>query len=361
MTLRIGSLCSGYGGLDLGIEYATGQPITDTLAWHAEKDPAAARVLEHHLPSVPNIGDLTTARWGDLEPVDVLTAGYPCQPFSLAGARKGSNDERHLWPYIAEAVRRIRPGYVLLENVAGHRSMGFGRVLADLAALGYVGSWRSVRASDVGAPHRRDRVFILARRHDHAPGDTLRVAGPETVERGRLVGAVAGPGAERRAVGSDRAPTADADGAAVRLESVPVPGRGGPPVAAHDGGAGAPADADDCGGDRGERAARRDPVHGAAPAGVREGGSGRQVEWGNYQPAIDLWTRTLGRGHPAPAFLGPKGWSLAAPFVEWVMGLPAGWVTDVPDLSNRECLHILGNGVVPAQAAAALRMLIPAA
>lgn len=333
MSLRIGSLCSGYGGLDLGISHVTGTDLADTLAWHSENDTAAARVLAHRLPAVPNIGDLTTADWGDLEPVDVLTAGYPCQPFSLAGARKGAADDRHLWPYIAEAVRRIRPGYVLLENVPGHRSMGFGRVLADLAALGYVGSWRSVRASAVGAPHRRERVFILARRHDHAPGDALGVVGAASVVGGRVVGSVVGPGTERRAIGSDRAPTPDG---------------------------GAPADADERGGPRRERTARGCEGRRAAPDGDREG-TAPVVDWGPYTAAIGTWARVLGRGHPAPAVLSGSGYALAAPFVEWVMGLPAGWVTAVPDLSNREQLHILSNGVVPLQAAAALRMLIPAA
>lgn len=148
MTLRLGSLCTGYGGLDLAAEIVLG-PLTH--AWHAEIDPHAAKVLAHHWPDVPNLGDLTAVDWGHVEPVDVLTAGYPCQPLSLAGPRTGMNDERWIWDEIYAAIRVLRPRFVLLENVAGHLSLGFGRVLGDLAAAGFDAEWGCFRASDVGA------------------------------------------------------------------------------------------------------------------------------------------------------------------------------------------------------------------
>lgn len=142
------SLCSGIGGLDLAVESV----FDCRLAWHSEYASEPASIHERHWPGVPNIGDLTQAEWGHVQNVELLCAGYPCQPFSHAGARRGEEDERHLWPYIAEAVRVLRPRWVVLENVAGHLSLGFGTVLGDLAEAGYDAEWCCVRASDVGAP-----------------------------------------------------------------------------------------------------------------------------------------------------------------------------------------------------------------
>ena len=131
-------------------------------AWFCEWDDAPSRVLAHHWPAVPNFRDVTQIDWGSVPRVDILTGGYPCQPFSQAGQRKGTTDDRHLWPYVRDAIRVLRPRFVFLENVAGHRSMGFGDVLGDMAEAGLRVRWTSVRASDVGAPHHRERVFILA-------------------------------------------------------------------------------------------------------------------------------------------------------------------------------------------------------
>lgn len=157
--MRLGSLCTGIGGLDLAAETVYGAE----LAWYAETDPAACHVVKAHWPNARNLGDLTRVTWRDLEPVDVLTAGYPCQPFSIAGQRKGSKDARHLWPAIARAVRVLRPRRLILENVPGHLSMGFGDVLRDLAAARFNARWCVLHAGDVGAPHERARLFVLAR------------------------------------------------------------------------------------------------------------------------------------------------------------------------------------------------------
>lgn len=158
MSLTIGSLCSGYGGLDAGVQKLV---LDADVAWHSDIDPGASKILAHHWPDVPNLGDMTTVDWSQVEPVDIITAGYPCQPFSHAGKRKGVNDVRHLWPYVADAISLLRPTMVVFENVRGHLSLGFGEVVEDLNQLAYDVRWTLLRASDVGAPHQRSRVFIL--------------------------------------------------------------------------------------------------------------------------------------------------------------------------------------------------------
>ena len=157
MTLTVGSLFSGIGGLDLGLERAGMRVI-----WQSEIDPYACRVLAKHWPGVPNLGDVSTIDWGSIERPDLIGGGYPCQPFSLAGSRRGADDPRHLWPHFARSLRLLRPRFALLENVPGHLSLGFGDVLADLAELGYGAEWECIPAAAVGAPHLRWRVFVVA-------------------------------------------------------------------------------------------------------------------------------------------------------------------------------------------------------
>lgn len=132
LSLSIGSLCSGAGGLDLAVQTAFGAVV----AWHCETDPAASKVLAHRWPGVPNHRDLSIVDWAGVQPVDVVCAGWPCQPFSLAGKRKGFDDDRAIWPHIARAIRLVRPGVVVLENVPAVFAVGeFDRVAADLATL----------------------------------------------------------------------------------------------------------------------------------------------------------------------------------------------------------------------------------
>ena len=133
------------------------------VVWQCEVDPYACRVLAKHWPDVPNLGDITTVDWSTVEPPDVVCGGYPCQPFSLAGTRRGEDDPRHLWPWMRDAIRLLRPRYALLENVPGHLALGFGRVLGELAELGYDCEWDCIPAAAVGAPHLRYRIFIVAR------------------------------------------------------------------------------------------------------------------------------------------------------------------------------------------------------
>jgi DNA (cytosine-5)-methyltransferase 1 len=157
MTLTVGSLFSGIGGLDLGLERAGMKVI-----WQSEIDPYACRVLSKHWPEVPNHGDIKAINWGNVVQPDVICGGYPCQPFSTAGKRRGEEDPRHLWPWVRTAISELRPRYAILENVRGHLSMGGLTVIGELASIGYDAEWRIVSAASVGANHRRDRVIIVA-------------------------------------------------------------------------------------------------------------------------------------------------------------------------------------------------------
>ena len=154
----MGSVFSGIGGIDLGLERTGGFETH----WFIEKDAHCQKVLTRHWPDVPIFGDIHEVEADDLPPVDMIAGGYPCQPFSVAGSRGGTDDPRHVWPEMRRLVRLLRPRYVLIENVPGHLSMGFGDVLSDLAALGFNAEWGVVSAADVGATHLRKRLFGVA-------------------------------------------------------------------------------------------------------------------------------------------------------------------------------------------------------
>lgn len=163
MTLRVGSLCTGAGGLDLAIA----DMFPDSkLAWYSEFEKHPSTLLAQRFPDIPNLGDLTKIDWATVPRVDILTFGYPCQPFSIAGKKLGEDDPRHLWPHIREAIRILRPGIAFGENVSNHRRIGFSTVLRDCAEDGLDVRWTSVRASDVGAPHQRERLFFLVTNPD---------------------------------------------------------------------------------------------------------------------------------------------------------------------------------------------------
>lgn len=290
---RVGSLCTGYGGLDQAVHNVLG----GTTAWVSDIDPGASQILAHRMPGIPNIGDLTTTDWAAVEPVDIVLGGYPCQPFSLVGDMKGTADARHLWPFIAGALRVLRPKLAIFENVANHLRLGFDTVLTDLADLRLDAEWHVARASASGLAHERRRLIFLAWPADAAgprlPGSWLR---GRTAERGADVANPADLGHER-------------------------------PGGARRGWAGS-ADSD------------------LASASVR---------WGRYESAIRRAELVLGRRAPRPTDDRNR---LSPAFVEWLMGLEAGWVTDVPGLTRTQQLHALGNGVVPQQAEAAIRFLL---
>jgi DNA (cytosine-5)-methyltransferase 1 len=144
------------------------------LAWCAETDRYAAAVLARHWPDVPNLGDVTALDWAQVPPVDLVSAGWPCQDISYAGPGAGITEGTRsgLWLIIAAGLHHLQPSYVFLENVAALRTRGLGKVLGDLAALGYDTQWLCLRAADAGAPHRRDRLLLLAVR----PGTAARLA-----------------------------------------------------------------------------------------------------------------------------------------------------------------------------------------
>lgn len=156
--LTVGSLFAGIGGFDLGLERAGMRVI-----WQSEIDPYASAVLRKHWPDVPNHGDIRTIRAGTVERPDVLCGGFPCQDISNAGKRAGIDGERSgLWSEYARVIGEVRPRYVIVENVAALLGRGLERVLGDLAALGFDAEWHCIPASAVGAPHRRDRLWIVA-------------------------------------------------------------------------------------------------------------------------------------------------------------------------------------------------------
>ena len=313
MTATVGSLFTGYGGLDMAVAAVYG----GTVAWYSEIDKGCREVLATHYPETLNIGDITSVDWSQVTPVDILTGGYPCQPFSNAGNRKGKDDVRHLWPYVCAAVDALRPQLVVLENVRGHLTLGFEDVLADLSRVGYDVRWRVVRASEAGAPHGRARLFIVAT--DAARGVRRARPGWRVSEPARPAGFAA-----RASIFTD----SDSDGHGARQNSA---GMGGLEA-----------------GHESEPRQRERPRSQFDTRG--------SIAWGKYQPAIRRW-EGITRSAPKPTITGNNGQDRLSPiFVEWMMGLPDGHVTG-HGLSHAQELKMLGNGVVPQQAILALKLL----
>jgi DNA (cytosine-5)-methyltransferase 1 len=282
--VRYASLCSGVGALDLGVEAVFGAEVS----WHAEVDKEAAKVLAKNWPGTPNFGDITRIVWEEVPPVDIVCAGPPCQPVSVSGPRKGEADERFLWPDVLDALGRLHPGWVVLENPLGANPW-IGRVIFSLAQMGYLGSWGVYGAAAIGACHRRERFFVLAA-DPGSPGVQHfcdLVLGSEEPRRGP-----AGEG--------DLAPGL-----------VSVPDAGGRPVLA------------------------------TFADGSTE----------DYGPALRRHQFVIGRPCPKPLERG----YLRAPFLEWMMMLPEGWLAEVTPGAAR---RLAGNACVPAQAEMALWGLI---
>lgn len=271
-----------------------------------------------------------------MPPVDIITAGYPCQPFSNAGKRLGTDDPRHIWPFIAEAISDIRPRLVVLENVAAHLRRGFDVVLSDLAKIGYDARWTVVRASDAGAPHRRERLFVVAypaRQRDYRSWD-IRHEGRTEYPDGCQ-------------------PAADASSTGLPLGHVE---HHGPQLAAAERGDREPAaDGESVGRDE------RRTEHAGLQWGPRaaDDRGARIARWGDYAGAVERWERILGRAAPEPTVTGARGARVLSPYLtEWMMGLPEGHITGTPGLSRNQMINLAGNGVVPLQAERALWELL---
>lgn len=303
--VTVGSLCTGIAGLEHGLALAGLD--TDTV-FVSDIDKGACAWLDANVLA-PNLGDFTAL--DELPPVEILTAGFPCQPLSLAGERKGLEDDRWLWDDIQRLVGRMesRP-LVFLENVPGLLTANDGhamaRVVHGLASIGYGITWGTMAAAAVGAPHRRLRWWGLAypQDADSEPSDKRRLATSRQTqsrrarpESGRRSGALAG----------------NSDNTRRNKHSRPEPARP-------------------------KLAPTEHPRNTA--------------RFGSYAEAVARWERTLGRTAPDPTNDG----RLAPAFVEWMMGYPAAWVTDT--LTRRtQSLHALGNAVVPQCAAAAFTAL----
>lgn len=362
--VRLLSLFTGYGGLDHAVETLTGA----TTVAVSDIDPGACEVLRKRRQGVPNLGDVTALDMDDLPDFDILTGGYPCQPFSLAGRRGGENDPRHLWPVVRRIIAARRPSQVFLENVRGHLSLGFAEVVRDLVEVGYRVDWSILAASSVGAPHRRERLYIYATPLPVAPSwsdlrayddyvatlprtATGRVKFPTagTCEAGDVTVRSRVDEAVRR-TGDILLPTPTAsDGDRERnnpsqarrnsppLSALPLllptpvardykgsssPSReGGPSLGGVHALLPTPSASDGTGGGQ-------DPEH------RRAGGHTVQLPdavlgtFGKYAPAVKRWEHVTGRPAPAPTELNRNGKPrLTAELPEWMMGLPTGWLT----------------------------------
>lgn len=425
--MRSGELFAGVGGLGMAVDAVFGT----TPAWFAEVDPAPSKVLAYRHPDVPNLGDVTKVDWSTTPRVQVLAGGFPCQDVSLAGRRKGMAEGTRsgLWSEFAKAIDEQGPDWIVIENVRGLLSAGaavdlepcplcvgddtghvlraLGAVLGDLADLGFDAEWTGIRASDVGAPHGRFRVFILAwpaeRTTTDAGGGRGRgwavasgrgtrawadapIDGADPRDDGRLEGVTllgtprtssshgAGDLSRRQASTNIESqvlllptPVAQPSGNTPEDHLRKKPGRevitdlaiiaengliesGGkllPTPDAYSGSRG--------GSQHPEK--RRDGGHSVSIADVAE----RVADWGPYAAAIARWASVIGRHAPAPVRYDGKGGKprLNPELTEWMMGWPAGHVTDPAiGLSRAEQLKACGNGVVPQQAAAALRGLL---
>jgi len=324
--LSIGSLYAGIDGLALGVQLATGARV----AWHAEIDPDASAVLASHW-HVPNLGDVSKVNWSRVEPVDILVGGFPCQDISLAGKGKGIDGPKSkLWRHYVAAIRALRPRFALVENVSALLTRGMDRVARDLAESGYRFTWSSFSSEAVGAPHRRERMFVLA-----TPDAAL--AGPQGRD-------------QRRPQQSDdgRRCEVDADPDSIGLRDQLRDWSGPTSGPVHDGAE--PAHADGIGLERiatgdGEAAASHEPPgHDPDGRSAKRKRRARRVQGGDREVGANPGPKTAAARHLNPAF------------VEWMMGFPDGWTAALqgkPSKVRRARLRLLGNAVQPQVAQAA--------
>ena len=335
--MLIGSLFSGAGGLDMAVQQAFGGQVV----WHSEIEPAGCAVLASNYPKATNLGDVSQINWESVLPVDILCGGFPCQDVSTAaswrrqGMRHGNRSG--LWSRMAEAISVLRPKAVVIENVRGllsataHRNVesavtalgdsqriilrAAGAVLGDLADLGYDAQWATTSADSVGAPHGRQRVFVLAHLRGETPPQVKPFDCPQLGET--LMPLLPTPSASDVTGGSCDPAIRVEQGHHLQLIDV-----------------------------------------------VRMYGT---PAWDTYLPAIERWEKLTRPAPPAAVTSKAGNPNLNADFAEWMMGWPKNWthVTDQialfgePEnlLGRSERLKLFGNGVVPQQAAATLSAL----
>jgi DNA (cytosine-5)-methyltransferase 1 len=381
-------LCAGVGMLELGVDIALGG---SRAVGYVERDSFAAAILLERMedealePAPVFAGDLARFPWADFRGlVDVVTGGFPCQPHSVAGSRAGVSDERWIWPDIMAGIRILGPRIVVLENVSGIRSSGgLAPVLGDMASSGFRVAWTSLRASDVGASHQRERVFIVgvddargaewgaqrlrgggARQGLHGgreedggsrlSGAALADSGREREQRRRDAGELRGSAAEEHreglqrqrhghAAGDGGTDVADGDGRRFGEHGRGELLDGLRPARGHD--------PDGCDPDLGD-------AGGSRSQGLAEGthAPGREVSSGPTGPA--------GRELFAPGPTDPRWPSIIAerpdlaPAVEPGLRVLVDGLAYVVDESRADRLRAIGNGVVALQAAVAVRHLL---
>ena len=482
VTPSILSLFTGYGGLDLAVTALTGGELVGV----SDIDPGPCKLLAARHPDVPNIGDVKAVDWHDdsVPHFDVLCGGYPCQPFSAAGRRAGTDDPRHLWPDVLRAIEARRPRQVFLENVRGHLTLGFDVVLRDFIAAGYSVRWSICAASSVGAPHRRERLYIYATPDEGSTADAVekvvaaldalpktkkgnpkvptagsvtagelttadrvdapvmksstsillptpvardgkgrtsmnREGGPGLADLGRLLptpkagdSIMGRPRTSGRPIDrsthlptiatlmpgiagdstmtdyGDLLPTPRAsDDTGSRTEPrpggklLPTPNAsdmtgGGQHPSKREGHSrqvidevlGLPGvekllptpDTNPGGGGQLTAAQRREQGRTVSVYNALVGCADESSVFGDYAPAVRRWEGVTGRTAPAPTEVSTTGRTrLAAEFAEWMMGLPAGWITGEDlGLPHTVSLKLAGNGVVPQAAYTTYSFLI---
>lgn len=337
----VGSLFTGYGGLDMGVMIALDSSAR--IAWTSDVEPGPCKLAAVRWPDTPNLGDITRVDWDAVEPVDIICGGSPCQDLSVAGKRAGMapGTRSNLWVSMFAAIKTIRPRLVVWENVQGALNAwavsaleprsgllgneparptvrAAGRVVGDLATIGYDVCWRVVRASDVGSPYQRARLFVIGYPHGE-PWGLRRATGTSEAARGWPLSHPARSGlGDAQHVAGTLLPTPQATNAS-RSSAGYWPN-----------------------------------LHEIAT-------SADLTEFGPYAEAIARWEKVTGRAAPPPSTPSrrPGGKpQLSTRFVEWLMGLPDGHVTGTDlALPRKQQLRLLGNGVVPQQAALAVRTL----
>lgn len=356
-------ICSGYGGIGIAVERVF--PGARAVA-HVEIESYAvanlvSKMEEGKMVSCPVWTDLKTFDPFSVD-FDILCAGYPCQPFSVAGKRKGTEDPRHLWPFIADIIRARHPGIVILENVRGHVRLGLSEVLTELRGIGYRVRAGIFSAAEVGAPHRRERVFIVGMLDDAGSIESGRLPGckrkavSETGETSEGLGN-AENGRRNVATIANRAKPSRKVGRPNSLADSLLTGSQGhtwdESLRGESGRNGKNADGSACAGSLLDHADH----HGFEKCPLPD----REREAYSETTRTSRWPARPGEEQAeweAPRTLGGK---LNPAWVEQLLGLPKDWTRlhgEPEDAWREDRLRLCGNGVVPDTAELAIRTLL---